>query len=226
MGLAMGLTAISLIYSPWGKQSGAHFNPAVTLTFARLGKVDPVDAVFYMLAQSVGGIVGVLLVLGVLGERFSSAPVSYVATRPGEFGVGAAFAAEVAITCVLMLVVLRVSNSPGLERYTGLFAGSLVALYITFEAPVSGMSLNPARSFASATPGGMWDHLWVYFLAPPLGMLTAAQIHLLWKGAQSVSCAKLHHQNDKRCIFCLWQHRPVKDAPLSRDIRVVSDVVV
>jgi aquaporin Z len=67
MGLAMALTAVSLIYSPWGKQSGAHFNPAVTLTFLRLGKVPSWDALFYVLAQFVGGVTGVLIAVMVLG---------------------------------------------------------------------------------------------------------------------------------------------------------------
>src|SRR5881392_1602462 len=68
VGVAMGLTAIAIIYSPWGRQSGAHLNPAVTLTFLRLGKVAPMDALFYVLAQAAGGTVGVLLVAAALGS--------------------------------------------------------------------------------------------------------------------------------------------------------------
>lgn len=227
MGLAMGLTAICLIYSPWGKQSGAHFNPAVTMTFARLGKVNPIDAVFYVLAQFVGGVLGVLLIAALLGSRFTSPPVAYVATLPGTFGIAAAFAAEVGITFVLMSVVLLVSNMPRLARFTGLFAGSLVMMYITFEAPISGMSMNPARSFASAAPAGLWSDLWIYFLAPPMGMLAAAQVHLLLKGRSSVSCAKLHHQNHKRCIFCEWQHGPESAvAPRRTALKAASGVIV
>lgn len=70
MGLAMGLTAMGIIYSPWGQQSGAHINPAATLTFLRLGKVAPWDAFFYVVAQLSGGLYGVLLVGGLLGEVF------------------------------------------------------------------------------------------------------------------------------------------------------------
>jgi aquaporin Z len=70
MGLAMGLTAIAIIYSPWGKQSGAHINPSVTLTFLRLGKVAKWDALFYVVAQFAGGVFGVLVVGGILGEVF------------------------------------------------------------------------------------------------------------------------------------------------------------
>ena len=71
IGLAMGFTAIALIYSPWGKQSGAHLNPAVTLTFLRLGKIKTLDAAFYIIAQFTGGALGVLLVWTVLGSAFA-----------------------------------------------------------------------------------------------------------------------------------------------------------
>ena len=201
MGLAMGLTALALIYSPWGRRSGAHLNPATTLTFARLGKMRPRDAVFYALAQFVGGAAGVLLVLLVLGSAFRDAPVLCVATVPGPAGASVAFLAEVVISFLLMAVVLWVSNSARFHRYTGLCAGVLVALYITFEAPLSGMSLNPARTLASALFAGSWNALWVYFTAPPLGMLLAAQVYLSIRGRQRVYCAKLDHRTSSRCIF-------------------------
>jgi aquaporin Z len=202
MGVAMGLTAICLIYSPWGKQSGAHLNPSVTLTFLRLGKVAPRDALFYILAQFIGGAAGVLAAALLLGAIIAHPSVNYVVTTPGTFGIGAAFAGEAAITFLLMTVVLHVSNSARLSRFTGLCAGALVALYITLEAPISGMSMNPARTLASALPAQVWTSLWIYFTAPPLGMLLAAQLYLIQKGRDSVSCAKLHHDNTRRCIFC------------------------
>src|SRR5256885_15633463 len=74
MGLAMGLTAIGIIYSPWGKHSGAHLNPAVTLTFFRLGKVAPWDAVFFVIAQFAGGVAGGGLVWGGGGEIIRPSP--------------------------------------------------------------------------------------------------------------------------------------------------------
>lgn len=111
-----------------------------------------------------------------------------------------AFIAEAAISFGLMTMILNVSNS-SLARYTGLFAGVLVMAYISLEAPFSGMSMNPARSFASALPLRLWDALWVYFTAPPVGMLAAAELYTAVHGAKSVICAKLHHQNDRRCIF-------------------------
>jgi len=202
MGVAMGLTAVGIIYSPWGKQSGAHINPATTLTFWRLGKVGGWDAVFYAASQFVGGLVGVLLVAAILRDWFLLPPVTAVATIPGAGGAAAAFAAEFAMTFLLMLTVLFVSNSVGIARYTGLVVGLLLAFYIILEAPVSGVSMNPARTLASAWPGNTWTALWVYFTAPPLGMLAAAQTYLWLRGGAAVHCAKMHHQNTKRCIFC------------------------
>jgi aquaporin Z len=205
IGLAMGLTAISIVYSPIGKRSGAHFNPSVTLTFFRLGKVAPSDALFYVLSQFIGGIAGVVTVAAFLGNRIADPSVSYVVTQPGPYGTGVAFLAEVVISFILMSVILAVSDRDHLARYTGLFAGSLVATFISLEAPLSGMSMNPARTLGSAVGAQLWTALWIYFLAPPLGMLTAAQLHLWRKGAHTVRCAKLHHQNDSRCIFCAYQ---------------------
>jgi aquaporin Z len=202
MGVTMGLTAVGIIYSPWGKQSGAHINPATTLTFWRLGMVAGWDTVFYVAAQFVGGLAGVLLVAAILGDWFLRPPVAAVATVPGISGPAVAFVAEVAMTFLLMLMVLFVSNSGRIARYTGIGVGLLLAAYIIVEAPVSGTSMNPARSFASALPGKTWTALWVYFTAPLLGMLAAAQTYLWLRGRAAVHCAKMHHQNNRRCIFC------------------------
>jgi aquaporin Z len=205
-GIAMGLTAIALIYSPWGKQSGAHLNPSVTLTFFSLGKIEPWDAWFYIVAQFFGGTLGVLLSSAVWGQAITEQNVRYAATVPGARGAGVAFVAELIISFVMMTMVLNVSNSAQIARFTGVIAGALVATYITLESPLSGMSMSPARSFASAAPGRLWNSLWIYFTAPPLGMVLAAQVYLWIRGKHAVSCAKLHHESDKRCIFrCNYQ---------------------
>jgi len=198
-GMAMGGTAIALIFSPLGKRSGGHFNPAVTLTFWRLGKIKNWDAVFYVVAQFVGGILGVLIVSLFARMVLAHPAVNFVATLPGARGVWIAFIAELIIAFILMSTVLRVSNTPRLSRYTGLFAGALVATFITFEAPFSGMSMNPARTFASAFGGQLWTGLWIYFTAPVLAMQLAAWIYLRRQGV--VHCAKYHHHNNQRCIF-------------------------
>jgi aquaporin Z len=113
-----------------------------------------------------------------------------------------AFVAESLIAFILMTVILHASNNPRLHKFTGLCTGILVATYITFEAPISGMSMNPARTLASAVPAHHWTALWIYFTAPLLGMLAAAEVYIRSRGAQAVTCAKLHHENNKRCIFC------------------------
>ena len=201
MGLIMGLTAIGIIYSPWGQQSGAHLNPAVTLTFWRLGKVATWDAAFYALAQFAGGALGVLAVLALLGAIFADPPVSYVATVPGAGGIAVALLAEAVISLGLMTMILFATNTPRLMRLTGVFAGGLVALYITFEAPLSGMSMNPARTFASALPGNLWHGLWIYFVGPVAGMLLAVEAYRLIRRTPEVICAKLNHHTQRRCIF-------------------------
>src|SRR5919205_434709 len=135
-----------------------------------------------------------------LGERFTAAPVSYVATLPGPQGAAVAWLAEAAISFLLMLTVLAAANSARWMRFTGVFAGILVALYIGLEAPLSGMSMNPARTLASALPGGLFTGLWIYLTAPPLGMLAAVEAHRALR--LTVRCAKLDHRTHRRCIFC------------------------
>lgn len=207
-GIAMGLTAVALIYSPWGKRSGAHMNPSVTLAFLRLGKIRRWDALFYICAQFAGGTIGVLLASMLLGNAFSDPPVSYAATRPGEQGVAAAFVAEFAISAVMMTTVLSVAGHARHARFTGWAAGLLVATYITLESPISGMSMNPARSFASAAPAMHWQHLWIYFTAPVLGMLAAAQWKQSRSAAGTLPCAKLIHADNVRCIHCGFEPLP------------------
>ncbi len=122
VGLVMGLTAIGLVFSPLGKRSGAHMNPAVTLTFFRLGKMRAWDAFFYIVAQFLGSVIGILIVGFFLGRALAYPPVNYVVPAPGAAGDLAAFVAEFVIAFFLMLVVLFVSNTPGLARWTGVFA--------------------------------------------------------------------------------------------------------
>src|SRR5499427_150675 len=201
MGMAMGLTSTALVYSKFGKRSGAHLNPSTTLTFLRLGKVEPIDALFYIAAQFAGAILGVYASSIMLGRWLAHSAVDYVVTLPGPYGYCWAFLAETVITFLLMSVVLRVSNTPKLNRYTGLFAASLVMIYISVEAPISGMSMNPARTFGSALSAANWTAIWIYFTAPPLGMLAAAEVYVRRRGLKRVLCAKLHHANSEKCIF-------------------------
>jgi aquaporin Z len=214
IGVAMGLTAVAIVYSPWGKRSGAHLNPAVTFTFLRLGKIAPADACGYVVAQFLGGVAGVAAAALVLGAPvIGHETVNYVVTRPGHAGLVVAFAAEGIISGLLMFAVLTMSNVPRFNRYTGLLAGALVATWIAVEAPLSGMSMNPARTLGSAANALSWEALWIYFTAPPVGMLLAAELYVRRRGLAAVLCCKLHHENSERCIFrCAYPRADVAAA--------------
>jgi aquaporin Z len=198
-GIAMGLTAVAIISSPWGQRSGAHMNPAVTLTFLSLGKIASWDASFYVIAQFAGAAAGVALSAWVFGPALER--VRFVATVPGAGGPWIAFAAEFTISFLLISIVLNVSNSRRLTRFTPWIAGFLVAAFISVESPLSGMSMNPARTVGSALSSGIWTAIWVYFIAPTVAMLSAGQIYKHWRGAHRVFCAKYHHHNKQPCIF-------------------------
>jgi len=108
----------------------------------------------------------------------------------------------------MTMVLTTTARRPRYAPFTGLLAGALVAVSITLEAPLSGMSLNPARSFASAVLAQLWTGFWIYLTAPLFGMLLAAEVHQR-SSAPSVPCAKLHHANDRRCIFrCRYARNP------------------
>ena len=202
MGLAIGATIVAIVMSPWGKQSGGHFNPAVTVAFYRLGKVRVPDTVFYLIAQFSGAIVGVCIARYLLPSTVSGRAVRYAVTAPGVRGSLVAFIAEVVISILLMSTILVASNNGRLSRYTPYFVGFLYVSFIILEAPLSGMSMNPARSFAPALHASYWHAIWLYFIAPTLGTLIAAEIFLRARGGVPPFCAKLHHANNKRCIFC------------------------
>ncbi len=176
MGFGIGITVVALIYCQWGRQSGAQFNPAVTLARLALGKIEPWDAAFYILAQFLGG--WLLLVLAGLPLRRAAAheKVKWVVTAPGPQGALAGFAAEFLISFFLLFALLLAIHLPLLKPWIGIVAGVLLTAYITFEAPFSGMSLSPARSVASALPARSWKAMWIYFTAPPLAMFLAALV--------------------------------------------------
>ncbi|MBX3390864.1 MAG: aquaporin [Phycisphaeraceae bacterium] len=201
IGVLMGLTAIALIYSPLGQLSGAHMNPGTTLTFFLLGKVEPSDAACYICFQALGGIIGVAAARLLFSHHVAHEHVRYASTLPGKHGLAVAFAAEFIISCMLMTVVLWTSNFTRTAAYTGIFAGILVASFIAIEAPLSGMSMNPARTLASAVWSREYRGLWLYFTAPPLGMLLAAGVYVALRGTDAVYCAKLHHPHEGICIF-------------------------
>ena len=201
MAIAMGFTAVLIIHSPMGKRSGAHFNPVITLTYLRLGKIGLCDAAFYVVFQFIGGICGVAIAAAVFGNSLSRPAVEYAVTVPGRYGIVAAFFAELFMAIVLMAVVLLLSNTAQLAIYVSYSVGILIALYTFFFAPISGFSINPARTTGSALFAGVWTAGWLYFVAPLVGMFSAAEIYTRLSVNASVLCAKLHPDPALPCPF-------------------------
>jgi aquaporin Z len=201
MGLVMGATTIALVMSPWGKRSGGHFNPAITFTFYRMGKVEFWDGLFYVFAQLLGAIGGVALARYVLQGALSNHAVHYAVTVPGVYGWAVAFVAELIISLFLMVTILFSTNHETLAPYTAYFVGALIVLLFPVGAQLSGMRTNPARSFGPAVQADSWHALWIYFVAPSMGMLAAAETFLRMRRGVAPYCAKLHHVNEERCIF-------------------------
>lgn len=200
IGLAMGSTAVALIYSPWGKRSGAFMNPAMVLSFLRLRRLAALDALGYIAAQLLGSALGVGVSAALLGPLLSHPAVNYVITSPGPQGELAAWAAEFSMGFVMLSVVMSVNRVPRLARSAGVFAAALVALFITFEAPISGMSLNPARSFGSALLAHAWAGFWIYASAPVAGMLAGVELQRLLVARPVRLCGKLSHDETNDCF--------------------------
>ncbi len=177
VGVAMAITAAVLIYSGWGRLSGAHMNPAVTLALSRVGNMPRRQVVGYMAGQFAGGVAGTAVATLLFGASLAHASVNFVITRPGGAGVAAALAAEGVMTLAMMTTVLWLSNHSRWSARTGLVSAALLAVFITVEAPLSGMSLNPARTLGPALFAQDFTALWIYFVAPPAGMWLAAIIY-------------------------------------------------
>jgi Glycerol uptake facilitator and related permeases (Major Intrinsic Protein Family) len=171
IGVLMGLTALYILNSPFGKKSGAHINPAVTIVQYRLGNIDKLNALFYIIFQFIGGTAGMYLIYILMPHYIQHPDVNYIVTQPGKAGVAIAFILELIISFILIAIVLYTNVKKNLSKYTATCVAVLIAVFITFEAPYSGMSMNPARSFASAIVSGEWNSFWLYCIAPVLGMI-------------------------------------------------------
>jgi len=171
-----GLAVMSVIYSI-GNISGAHINPAVTLGFFWAGRISIKQALFYLTSQSTGAIMATL----VLKLLFSSHDNLGV-TRPSGSSIQS-FCLEIVLSFILMVVILNVSTG---HKEKGIMAGVAVGGIITLEAliggPVSGASMNPARSLAPALLSGQMADLWIYLSAPFIGTLLALPFFRLIQG--------------------------------------------
>jgi aquaporin Z len=180
IGLAMGVTALLLIYSKWGKLSGAHMNPAVTLTFLNLDRISKINAFWYIIFQFAGGALAVYLFKWFLPGFISDPSVNYAVTVPGTAGEGIALGLEALLSLLIILTVLFSSNHEKIAPYTGWMVGLWLTVFITFEAPFSGMSINPARTVASALPGNVWTGWWLYFTGPIAAMMLGGWLYRVW----------------------------------------------
>jgi aquaporin Z len=178
MGIMMGLTALSIFYSPLTAPSGSQINPAVTLTFLRLNKMCRYDALFFLLFQIIGGIAAVYMMQFFMGSILTNPPVNSAVTIPGKPGMWWALVTEFIIAFITMSMVLFTSHHNKLKKYTRIFSGILVCCWVIVAVPISGFGMNPARSFASALPSGIWTSFWIYLFIPFAGMLSAAEFFL------------------------------------------------
>jgi aquaporin Z len=206
-GLLFAGGATAVVYSPLGKRSGAHINPAVTLAFWRLGKVPAPDVAGYVVAQTIGAFAGTAAAAFVWGDLARS--IQYAATAPGDGWTWlGALVAEALCTFALVFLILVCVDKPSVASRTGLIAGSLVAFLVMVEAPVSGTSVNPARSLAPAMFVPVFKDQWIYVAGPIAGALLAAIAYQRRWGGSTV-CAKLYHTADYPCPFPACGYRLV-----------------
>jgi len=165
--LTFGLVVMSLIYA-FGEISGAHFNPAVTIAFTYAKKFPLKEVPKYILAQCIGAIIAAALLLLLFPEN------EFLGTTLPKIDVWRVFLFEVILTFFLMLVIINVSTG---SKETGIMAGIAIGGVVWFEAqfagPITGASMNPARSIGPALVSGHLEHLWLYILAPIIGAILA-----------------------------------------------------
>jgi aquaporin Z len=201
MGIATAITTILIIRSHFGRRTGAHFNPSITLAYFYLGRIHRWDTLYYVIFQFAGALTGVFAAYQILGEHLSASPVRYVTTTPGAYGSLLAFVAEFILAGLLMVLVLFSTNHRSLARFSPFIVAMVTVFYYGLCSSLSGFSVNPARSFSSAIFAWVWHGIWIYFLAPSLGMLAAASIYIRSEGRQKVYCAKVFHDFESTCPF-------------------------
>ena len=220
-GIATGLALIAMTYSPWGRRSGSHLNPAITLAYLRLGKIGRWDALFYLSAQLAGGLLAVeLLRAGALLP--AAMPTSMLATSTVPTNEWAAFATELVLSGAAMLLILHSSNHARWFRWTGVLYGLLMMLIVGSAEPLSGFGINLSRLLAVDISGDTLALHWLNLLPPLLGMQLAVEAYRVMTGRSQVLCAKLAHNTHGRCIFRC--HHPYQTRALALEsIRRHSD---
>ena len=178
IGLVFGLVIMVLIYAG-GHLSGAHYNPAVTIAFVLARHFPGREAVAYIAAQLVGAASGALLLLAAWSDK----PAALGATVP-SVGDGTALLYEIVLTALLMFVITAVAtDTRAVGAAAAIAIGGTVALDAIFGGPITGASMNPARSFGPALAAGQWSDLWVYVAGPIAGAALGAYTYGFVRGA-------------------------------------------
>jgi aquaporin Z len=216
-GLCFAGSGSLVALSPLGRLSGGHINPSVSLAFWLSGKMRLCDFAAYVVAQMLGGVAGAAAL--VLVWRGGAASVKNGMTLPGAgIPIWFAFDCEVVLTGTLVFFIFLFVSSPRLLRWTPLMNWVLVATMVWLEAPISGTSLNTARSFGPALLTGDWTAQWLYFIAPPLGgMMGLAAFELFTPAWRFLLSGKLVHAPAYRDIFEPEPVRPGATKPRGTD---------
>jgi aquaporin Z len=201
-GLILAASGPLVAISPFGKLSGAHLNPAVSLAFWLQGKMHPHDFVGYLASQLLGAVLGAGVVVLIWRQRAASVHNGVTIPAVG-YPIWSVFLLEMGCTCLLVLAIFLFVSHHCLMHWTPLMTWLLMALIYWLAAPISGSSLNPARSFGPAVVSWFWRDQWVYALASPSGALLAVVLFRLLNlvGINDVLTAKMFHAPRYRCIF-------------------------
>lgn len=179
IGLVFGLIIMVMIYAT-GHLSGAHINPAVTLAFTLTRHFPAREAAAYLGAQFAGAVAGALVLYAVWPDR----PADLGATVP-SVGVGSALVYEFVLTALLMFVIMAVAtDTRAVGAAAAIAIGATVGLDAIFGGPVTGASMNPARSFGPALVSGQWTDFWIYIVGPVAGAALGALAYQLVRGPQ------------------------------------------
>jgi aquaporin NIP len=177
IGLVFGLVIMVMVYAT-GHLSGAHINPAVTVAFTLTRHFPGRDALAYVAAQLVGATLGALVLLAV----WPGQPARLGATLPGV-GVGSALVYETILTAFLMFVITAVAtDTRAVGAAAAIAIGGAVGLDAIFGGPVTGASMNPARSFGPALAAGEWRDFWLYVVGPLFGAALGALAYQFVRG--------------------------------------------
>ena len=212
-GFLFGGTGALIAISGLGKESGAHINPIVTMTFWLFNKIEWHVAIIYIAAQLIGAVIGSLPLLfwGQLGQS-----ISFGATQPGVgYTTLNALTGEVFTTFTMISLLIIFLGFRKIRSYTPALFPFLYAIMVPLEADISGISTNPARSFGPAVVSGMWHAWWIYWIGPVLGALIASRV--CSRLAKRITAAKLYHfDSDTDKIFrkknsrAVWMDEPVE----------------